>query len=161
MDVLHLKQIFHHCFWVSEQTILEGGALEPSYRPGNPSRIIFRSNYERSALHEIAHWCLAGGYRRRLEDYGYWYSSDDRDYAEQSAFFTVEARPQAIECIFCDAANIAFSPSVDNLSLAIGADSMDGFSARIRSWKSHYEKVGLPSRAAQFLAGLRPSLGSQ
>ena len=161
MDMLHLQQIFNHCFWGSERTTLEGGALEPSYRPGNPSRIIFRSDYERSALHEIAHWCLAGEHRRRLEDYGYWYSPDGRDYAKQSAFFSVEARPQAIECIFCDAVNIAFSPSVDNFSLAIRADCIGHFSSRIKSWKSHYEKAGLPSRAAFFLAALRPSRGSQ
>jgi elongation factor P hydroxylase len=66
-------------------------------------------DYLASALHEVAHWCLAGVERRKLEDYGYWYSPDGRSRGEQSAFENVEARPQALEWILSDTCNSCFT----------------------------------------------------
>ena len=34
----------------------------PYYEPGTPSVIYFREDFDRSALHEVAHWCVAGLY---------------------------------------------------------------------------------------------------
>ena len=59
---------FNLRFGVSEGTILVGGADEPYYEPGSPNIIYFREDFVRSALHEVAHWCVAGAARRTLPD---------------------------------------------------------------------------------------------
>ena len=38
--------------------------------------IYFARGFYSSALHEIAHWLVAGKERRKLEDFGYWYEPD-------------------------------------------------------------------------------------
>ena len=111
---LCLSGCFNRAFSLTENTVLEGGANEPYYRPGSPNVIYFREDYSRSALHEVAHWCVAGAARRGLPDYGYWYAPDGRDEAQQAAFYGVEVRPQAIEKMFCEALGIDFKVSVDN-----------------------------------------------
>lgn len=55
--------------------IIKGGAEEPFYaapRMSVNAIIYFRSNYPRSLLHEMSHYCLAGDRRRKLDDFGYW-----------------------------------------------------------------------------------------
>ena len=70
-------KIFNDTFFASFNTKLELGGDEPIYLPadaGTPHhRIIFARGFYASALHEIAHWCVAGPKRRLLEDFGYWY----------------------------------------------------------------------------------------
>ena len=149
-----LVDTFNLTFEHSERTILRGGAEEPYYEPGEPHRIVFRENFVRSALHEVAHWCSAGERRRRLPDYGYWYSPDGRNRMQQAAFFSVEARPQAIEAMFCAACNIRFFPSVDNISASISSDEISAFSARVDAWMMRFEVTGLPIRAARFISAL-------
>ncbi len=55
---------FHFLFEAPYRTRLCGGAEEPLYRPagaeGGHHSIIFTRDYLSSALHEIAHWCIAG-----------------------------------------------------------------------------------------------------
>lgn len=100
-----------------------GGFDEPEYIPGNasqPASIRYRFDYVQSALHEVAHWCVAGEARRKLHDYGYWYAPDGRNAAQQAKFYEVESRPQALEWLFSSAAGISFRPSLDNLSLGGG-----------------------------------------
>ena len=155
VDAHQLTCLFNHEFAVSDTTELIGGAAEPYYEPGSPHRIYFRADYVRSALHEVAHWCVAGGRRRRLPDYGYWYSPDGRDAAQQQAFFAVEARPQAIERCFCEAIGIPFSPSVDNVGAQIEPEQLRRFEARIQEWCNQFERTGLPFRAARFITALR------
>ena len=85
-ELLYSRQLmclFNREFALSDKTILIGGATEPYYQPGSPHRIYFRADYVRSALHEVAHWCVAGRRRRQLPDYGYWYSPDGRDAEQQ------------------------------------------------------------------------------
>ena len=145
--------LFNDTF-VLENTILQGGAHEPFFRPattGKPAVIYFRADYLRSALHEVAHWCVAGKARRRLADYGYWYSPDDRDEHQQAAFFAVEARPQALESLFCNALGIRFAPSIDNLSLSIKRDQLANFERRIEQARGRFLAVGMPARAKVFL----------
>jgi elongation factor P hydroxylase len=101
-----------------------------------------------SALHEVAHWCLAGARRRKLEDYGYWYAADGRSLTEQSEFEKAEYRPQAIEWILSDACHFAFHLSADNLESGVGA-SQD-FDAAVRKEKEKYLAEGLPPRAERF-----------
>ena len=148
-----LIDVFDRLFVDAENTRLRGGAEEPFYAPpkgGEPATIWFRADYVRSALHEVAHWCLAGVARRQLPDYGYWYTPDDRNAAQQAAFFSVEARPQAIERSFCEPLGLPFRASVDNLSLAIDADALQAFECRLDLAYRSYMTMGLPARAALF-----------
>ena len=154
-DSSRLITLFNSVFGASDKTELVGGAAEPYYLPGKPHRIYFRADYVRSALHEIAHWCVAGDRRRCLPDYGYWYSPDGRDVIQQHAFFTVEARPQAIERCFCQAIGVSFSPSVDNVDVDIEPQQLRHFEARLDDWYSRFQSTGLPSRAARFVSALR------
>ena len=155
LDAQQVMRLFNQEFAESDTTELIGGAAEPYYEPGSPHRIYFRADYVRSALHEVAHWCVAGSRRRQLADYGYWYSPDGRGVAQQQAFFAVEARPQAIERCFCEAIGIPFSPSVDNVGAQIEPQQLRRFEARIEEWCNQFERTGLPLRAARFITVLR------
>ena len=154
-DAHQVMRLFNQEFAESDTTELIGGAAEPYYEPGSLNRIYFRADYVRSALHEVAHWCVAGRRRRRLADYGYWYSPDGRDARQQQAFFAVEARPQAVERCFCEAIGIPFSPSVDNVGAQIEPQQLRRFEARIEEWCNQFERTGLPLRAARFITVLR------
>lgn len=116
--------LFDQCFADEFSTRLLAGGEEPVYLPADQAhschRIIFRQDYFASALHEIAHWCVAGNERRRMVDYGYWYAPDGRDLQQQKAFEQVEVNPQALEWVLCQAAAYPFRPSADNLELAAG-----------------------------------------
>lgn len=99
-------------------TILTHSKDEPEYFPSdgvNPARIEFAHGFFSSALHEISHWCIAGTYRRTLNDFGYWYESDGRDKRTQALFEQLEIKPQAIECLFNQACGRYFYVSRDNL----------------------------------------------
>ena len=145
---------FNQLFQVPEQTVLVAGASEPFYVPGAPSQVFFRADYVRSALHEVAHWCVAGRCRRALPDYGYWYSPDGRSEERQTAFFSVEAKPQAIESLFCEALNIEFAPSVDNLVLTSSDEALRTFTDRSGAWRTRLLSGRLPHRASLFKAAL-------
>ena len=120
MKAVDLIFIFNKIFSSKYSIQLEGGADEPIYLPANATcknnRVIFRSDYISSALHEIAHWCLAGEKRRKLIDYGYWYQADGRSNIQQKMFEEVEIKPQALEWIFSVALNHSFNISTDNLT---------------------------------------------
>ena len=146
--------MFNQLFQESEGTVLVSGAVEPFYSPGHPNQVFFRADYVRSALHEAAHWCVAGRCRRALPDYGYWYTPDGRSAERQAAFFSVEAKPQAIESLFCEALNVAFAPSVDNLAHASSAAALRTFENRIELWRARLLGGGLPRRASRFLTAL-------
>jgi elongation factor P hydroxylase len=148
-----LITIFNQLFEVSENTILVGGADEPLYLPGqDKNRIYFRYDYFASALHEVAHWCLAGKKRRLLEDFGYWYKPDGRDDEWQARFEEVEVKPQAIECIFSKAAGVPFKISADNL--ANPDVDTERFQQNVEQQVLRYLHEGLPKRAALFQEGL-------
>lgn len=118
-----LESLFARTFQQDYATVLRGGAEEPLYLPGEPALICYTRDYFRSALHEVAHWCVAGVSRRMREDYGYWYSPDGRSKLQQAEFERVERRPQALEMLFCAACGHRFSVSLDNLNGGGGADS--------------------------------------
>lgn len=147
-----LIKLFNHLFEHTENTLLIGGAPEPLYLPGEINRLYFREDYFASALHEIAHWCLAGKKRRELEDYGYWYKPDGRDESWQSRFEEVEVKPQALECIFSNALGFPFQISVDNL-LNPGADQ-EAFKRKVEEQVIVFREKGLPKRARLFLQNL-------
>jgi len=148
-----LERIFAACFLESCCTRLAGGAREPLYQPaekaGGLHLLWYRDDYFASALHEAAHWCIAGERRRQMPDFGYWYAPDGRDSAQQAAFEAVEAKPQALEWLFSLACGYRFRISVDNLSLTRDCEPDNepfrrAVLARARAW----QRDGLPARAA-------------
>ena len=57
-----IEEVFADCFYEDYGTRLQGGASEPLYRPssGGDAVIFYREDFAASALHEVAHWCIAG-----------------------------------------------------------------------------------------------------
>lgn len=156
-----LIHLFNGLFQSSYRTRLIRGGKEPLYLPSTTRhcyhQLIFTQGYYSSALHEIAHWCIAGHERRQRIDFGYWYLPDGRNAEQQKAFEEVEVAPQALECLFAEAAGLTFRPSTDNLH----SDQLPGteFFERIQRRKEEYLRNGLPERAGQFLSALHRRYG--
>ena len=144
-----LITLFAQQFKDSEKTILVKGDGEPIYLPKNAAceyhQIVFAHGFFSSALHEIAHWCIAGVERRKQIDYGYWYEPDGRTLDQQLAFAQVEAKPQALEWLFNKACNRRFYISLDNLEGKPGDDLP--FKQAVLKEITHFQSVGLPKRA--------------
>lgn len=141
---------------------LVGGYDEPYYRPadeanGKPATVCFKEDFAASALHEAAHWCIAGRRRRQLPDFGYWYEPS-RDAATQSHFEQVEAKPQALEWIFSVAAGREFRVSFDNFDLP--ACRLDAFRRRVQVETLGRLERGLPARAVRFADALSACSGN-
>ena len=147
-----LITIFNQCFVNSHQTILISGDDEPIYLPADATnpyhRIIFAHGFFSSALHECAHWLIAGEARRLQVDYGYWYIPDGRTAAQQKLFQQVEIKPQALEWILSIAAGYRFQFSIDNLT-GETAD-LEEFKQNVYEQRLVYERDGLPERAQRF-----------
>lgn len=142
--------IFNRTFLDSVNTELVLGGDEPIYLPASEKykqhRIIFARGYFASALHEIAHWCIAGPQRRLLEDYGYWYQPDGRSAEVQAEFEKVEIKPQAVEWILAASCGFRFQVSCDNLSGNCEPDRL-GFTLKVREQVLVYLEQGMPERA--------------
>ncbi|WP_213989829.1 elongation factor P hydroxylase [Sodalis sp. dw_96] len=153
-----LIEIFHRCFADSLNTRLVKGDEEPIYLPADElipyHRIVFAHGYYASALHEIAHWCVAGASRRLQVDFGYWYCPDGRDAPTQRQFEQVEIKPQALEWLFCVAAGFPFNVSCDNLSGNCEPDRM-AFQGQVHGKVMDYLSRGIPQRAARFIGALQ------
>lgn len=161
-DYRDLIRIFDHCFADSENTRLQKGEAEPIYLPADQDcdfhRIIFAHGFFASALHEVAHWCIAGCARRQQVDFGYWYQPDGRTAAQQRVFEQVEVKPQALEWIFSTACRKVFRVSADNLS----GETSDGnaFKQAVYQQVLSYCACGLPPRAERFRAALAACYGT-
>lgn len=155
-DIQDLIRIFNRCFESEYQTQLVLGDDEPMYVPASLDnayhRVYFAHGYYSSALHECAHWLIAGDARRQSVDYGYWYVPDGRNAAEQALFQQVEVKPQALEWILSAAALFPFQLSLDNLNGA-PLDTAT-FKKNVIQQVRHYCQQGLPARAAQFRLAL-------
>jgi elongation factor P hydroxylase len=163
-----LITLFDGLFSHSFNTRLVRGGDEPLYLPQNEKgpqgdlvpyhRVVFARGFFSSALHEIAHWCIAGQARRQMVDFGYWYAPDGRNAAQQKAFEQVEVRPQALEWIFSRAAGSRFVISADNL----GGEATDSqaFRQDVHRQVISYCRDGLPSRASQFCEVLSAFYGT-
>lgn len=153
---MELESLFRDVFLDRYATLLEGGAEEPVYRAstevGAPHRIHYTRDYFRSALHEVAHWCVAGPWRRERDDYGYWYAPDGRNAAQQAEFMRVEVRPQAYEALFCAACNHPFRVSLDNLAGEAGDEA--AFSVAVYRQAVNFNEQGLAERPAWWVAAL-------
>jgi elongation factor P hydroxylase len=157
LEPADLERVFEDCFLDEYRTILIGGGQEPVYLPAadaesNQHRVIYREDFFASALHEVAHWCLAGSARRAQEDYGYWYSPDGRSEQEQTRFESVEVRPQALERIFSEVCQFPFNPSADNLTL--GVQSSPRFTDAVEACRAQFLEKGLPARADRYRRAL-------
>jgi len=163
--VTDLIQLFDDQFSISLNTRLVLGGDEPVYLPADGDcdhhRIIFAHGYYASALHEIAHWCVAGPERRKQVDFGYWYAPDGRSREQQKQFEQLEIKPQALEWIFNVAAGHKFRVSTDNLS-GEGAYDADSFKRNVHREVLRRLREGLPERTRQFtqalIARYRPGL---
>lgn len=157
-------RVFNSTFADSHQTHLVSGSSEPLYAPASNRapyhRIIFAHGFYRSALHEVAHWCVAGKVRRHITDYGYWYKPDGRNALEQRAFEKVEVKPQALEWLFSLSCGHKFEVSCDNLAGSKGAD-LDGidFTHAVAAQLASYIKYGAPTRVASFAKALQTFYG--
>ena len=160
LSSIRLEQVFANCFITEFNTRLIGGHEEPLYQPatqgGDAAEIQYRSDYFASALHEIAHWCIAGPARRLQVDYGYWYAPDGRDAETQRQFELAEYKPQALEWFFAKACGYPFKLSLDNLS---GddmhcADTQD-FKQAVLEQAHCWQESGLPSRGQRFFIALQ------
>ncbi|MEW9799105.1 elongation factor P hydroxylase [Alteromonas sp. CYL-A6] len=160
-DTSTLIAAFNQKFAPAYNTRLVRGSDEPVYLPANADcpyhQIVFAHGFFSSALHEIAHWCIAGRERRLLEDYGYWYCPDGRDESQQRAFEQVEVKPQAIEKAFTLACQRTFRVSTDNLN---GAEpDRESFSRAVDEQYRWYCENGFPPRAQEVLALLTDTFG--
>jgi elongation factor P hydroxylase len=158
-----LEEVFSDCFAARYRTLLQGGAPEPVYLPaghgGEYNLLRYREDYPASALHEVAHWCIAGKLRRGQVDFGYWYAPDGRDRQAQRAFETVEVKPQAVEWHFSLASGLPFRVSLDNLD-GDGGDN-GRFSESVSAQACRYSRHGLPARAAEFRDALAAVFGGE
>ncbi|CAM2744350.1 elongation factor P hydroxylase [Vibrio mytili] len=153
-----LITLFNNTFIESFNTKLELGGDEPVYLPANEDnqhhRIIFARGFYASALHEIAHWCVAGPERRLLEDFGYWYEPDGRTEEVQAKFEKVEIRPQAYEWILATSAGFPFTVSCDNLHGDFEPDRLS-FMQKVHKEVLSILQSGLPPRVQMLSEALR------
>ena len=151
-----LQKLFDALFFERFNTRLLRGDGEPLYLPADKAvpyhRVVFAHGYFASALHEVAHWCIAGEQRRQRVDYGYWYIADGRTAQQQVAFERVEVKPQAIEWLFTLACGRRFHPSADNL--AAGGVDDSRFRRALQAQVVAYCEHGLPPRAQDFRTAL-------
>lgn len=149
-DYRDLITIFNALFLERLNTELLLGGDEPIYLPASEERqhhqIIFARGYFASAMHELAHWCIAGPERRQLEDYGYWYEPDGRSVEVQAEFEKVEIKPQAIEWILSASCGFKFQVSCDNLS-GEHEPNRNAFTEKVRQQVLLYLEQGIPDRA--------------
>jgi len=155
-----IEDAFSNCFLEEFKTILEGGAKEPLYVPADAGKglntLHYREDYLSSALHEVAHWCLAGDARRKRIDFGYWYVPEGRSVIQQTRFQSVEARPQALEWLFSLACNCDFQLSLDNHG-DLGICDTEKFALSVAQEARTFVLKGLPNRAKSFFMELTRS----
>jgi elongation factor P hydroxylase len=151
-----LITLFNQCFLEEYNTRLVKGEDEPIYLPADETRpnhaLFFAHGFFSSALHECAHWLIAGAYRRTLIDFGYWYVPDGRNEEQQGLFQQVEVKPQATEWILSAAAGHKFRISIDNLD-GDPADTI-AFKKAVHQQVLNYCAQGLSERTERFRQAL-------
>jgi elongation factor P hydroxylase len=163
-QAVRLERVFANCFASQWHTVLLGAADEPYYQPATDEQethqLHYRHDFFASALHEVAHWCIAGKARLQLTDFGYWYAPDGRDVAQQRVFETVEVKPQALEWLFSLACGYRFCVSVDNLGAGAGEYDTGPFKQQVLAQALSWQRAGVPLRAQVFFAALAQEFGS-
>lgn len=170
MNAQQIIAVFERCFSEQNATRLCGGAEEPLYLPKQGSKLAclyFRADYAASALHEVAHWCLAGAERRRCVDFGYAYIAPPRTAAQQQNFYAAELRAQSLEQCLAEAAGVQFSISTDNLAVDGVVDAEARLQAREFAAQLQQQRAktmawlasSAGARARKFIDELRRSRG--
>lgn len=160
MQAAQICEVFHACFLTQYRTRLEGGESEPFYQPAANDAdwhfIYFREDFASSALHEIAHWCIAGAKRREMADFGYWYEGD-RSACRQREFELLEVGPQALEWVLSEASKTPFRVSCDNFDEA----ALETARFRQQVWDEVHALLarGLPPRSRLFAEALIAKTG--
>lgn len=156
-----LITLFDQLFADRLNTRLVLGEHEPLYLPADQDhpyhRIIFAHGFFASALHELAHWCVAGEARRQQVDYGYWYIPDGRTAAQQQAFERVEGRAQAVEWVLAKACDFRFQISTDNLTGEAGNSA--AFKAIVFAAVQQLLATGMNDRTSMLVAALSDHFG--
>ncbi|MCF6319527.1 MAG: elongation factor P hydroxylase [Proteobacteria bacterium] len=133
-------------------TKLISGFDEPFYKAaknGSSAEIQFSHDYIRSALHELAHWCVAGVERREIDDYGYWYAEDGRNQQQQDEFFKLEIKPQTIEWALSIVCGVKFEASVDNLNKSVVG--VEEFKQSLHQQMQYYLANGFSKRVSEII----------
>ncbi len=154
-DTADLISIFNNLFAEKYNTRLERGESKAVYLPADEivpyHRLIFAQDVYSSALHEIAHWCIAGKERRQVVGFGY-HNQHEGLAMQQQAFKKAEVKPQALEWILSKACQHSFRASMDDQTVE---------KCEIRSFKDAifkqvicYCHQGLPKRAGVFRKAL-------
>jgi len=154
-DAAGIAACFNHLFGQCYRVQMIGGGAEPEYLPPTattPGYVRYRSDYAHSALHEAAHWCVAGSRRRQQVDYGYWYQPPPRDESAQRAFARVEARVQALEAILTAAAGMVFQVSLDDVDNLCSFEA--DFTEAVSTERARWWLRGLPPRAEKLRCAL-------
>jgi hypothetical protein len=157
-----IAKAFNRLFFGTHRTLLRGGGAEPLYEPAtctHPARIVHTLDFPASALHEVAHWCLAGQRRRQLRDYGYWYVPGPRDPRQRAAFFSAEAEVQALEAVLASTCGVRFVVSADDFAAA--PDELEQFTRVVQERIVARRLGSLPPRAAAFRAALAEEFASE
>ena len=146
-------QTFNQGLGFQFDTKLIDEGTEPIYQPaqhhGEAHKIFFAHGYWSSALHELAHWCIAGSERRKLLDYGYWYKPNRSQKDDRQRFLQSEARPQALEWHFTVALGQDFFVSLDDFSN--DQNMLEEFRRMIRKEAIDLHQNSLPPRAQVFV----------
>ena len=154
-----LESVFSRCFAERNNTVLQGGYDEPLYKPASKAEqshcLRYREDFLASALHEVAHWCIAGSSRRLQTDFGYWYTPDGRTETQQKAFERVEYKPQALEWFFSMACGYPFQISADNLhGVSDNRDTGKDFELKVIQQANKWRRQGFPADGAVFFRAL-------
>ncbi len=152
IDLNALVSLLNNQYLNQYNTKLIAGFDEPFYKAAidnKPAEIQFSHDYIRSALHELAHWCVAGVERRRIDDYGYWYAADGRTQEQQNEFFKLEVKPQVIEWAFSIVCGVKFEASVDNLNNRV--EGVSQFQEDLKAQMQNYICDGYPKRAREII----------
>ena len=147
-----IASLFTEVF-AAERLQMFGGGVEPRYtaaRGDVPATLQYTADFASSALHEAAHWCLAGADRRALDDFGYFYvPAEARSGADQRRFEAAEVRTQAIEWLFSLAAGVEFHLSVDSIGRDVAM-----FRGAVVQEVQRRIATRLPARAMKFRVAL-------
>jgi elongation factor P hydroxylase len=152
MNLSDFTTLINDHYLKTYNTVLTGGFAEPFYQPAQnnqPAQIQFTQDYFRSALHELAHWCVAGEERKKQDDYGYWYAPDGRSQQQQELFFSCEIVPQAFEWALSLVCGVKFDVSVDNLNNSTSGATE--FRQAVSQQLQLYLSQGFPARTEALL----------
>ena len=144
---------FHSLFLESHRTQLRARAGDPVYLPAasatDLSQIIYSNHFWRSALHELAHWFIAGRQRREQRDYDYWYQPERSKAKLQRDFLAAEIKPQALEWHLCSALGQDFFVSLD--SFGEDQETLHWFRTAVKDEALRRLRSELPTRAMKLV----------